>query len=186
MPETAGGGRCPMDQADAQAIIGRVGGMEGPAGGERGVPRGRPAHEPGAGRPDGCGGSGRRYPEVLRLHGGAGSPWRAAGGHCSECNRVVEPVRPPFFSVRVGIWAGVSLGALATFSGVALWPVLGFILWRNCRAVCPDCGHGPMGGNVGWTRESLILWAGGFACFLAALWGTFHLALLLAWLFTQW
>ena len=30
----------------------------------------------------------------------------------------------------------------------------------------------------------LILWAGGFACFLAALWGTFHLALLLAWLFT--
>ena len=75
---------------------------------------------------------------------------------------------------------GVSLGALATFSGVALWPALELILWRNCRAVCPDCGHGPMGGNVGWTRESLILWAGVVACFLAALWGTFHLALLLA------
>ena len=50
--------------------------------------------------------------------------------------------------------------------------------------VCPDCGHGPMGGNVGWTRESFILWAGVVACFLAALWGTFHLALLLALLFT--
>ena len=79
---------------------------------------------------------------------------------------------------------GISLGALATFSGVALWLALGFILWRNCRGSCPDCGHGPMGGNVGWTRESLILWAGGFACFLVGLWGAFHLALLLIWLFT--
>ena len=42
----------------------------------------------------------------------------------------------------------------------------------------------PMGGNVGWTRESLILWADVVACFLGALWGTFHVALLLAWLFT--
>ena len=32
--------------------------------------------------------------------------------------------------------------------------------------------------------ESIMLWAGGFACFLAVLWGTFHLALLLAWLFS--
>ena len=47
----------------------------------------------------------------------------------------------------------------------------------------PDYGHGPVGGNVGWTRESFILWAGVVACFLAALWGTFHLALLPAWLF---
>ena len=41
-----------------------------------------------------------------------------------------------------------------------------------------------MGGNVEWTRESFILWAGVVACFLGALWGTFHVALLLAWLFT--
>ena len=154
---------------------------------------------------------------MLRLHGAAGSAWRASGGHCSGCDRVVAPVRPPFSlsPARLALWAGVSLGALvmfggvvlwlalrnyravcpncslgvslgalATFSGVVLWPALGFILWRNCGAVCPDCGHGPMGGNVGWTRESFILWAGVVACFLAALWGTFHLALLLALLFT--
>ena len=151
------------------------------------------------------------------MHGAAGSAWRAASGHCSGCDRVVAPVRPPFSlsPARFALWAGVSLGtlvmfggvvlwlalrnyravcpncslgvslgALATFSGVALWPALGFILWRNCRAVCPDCGHGPMGGNVGWIRESFILWAGVVACFLAALWRTFHLALLLALLFT--
>ena len=66
-------------------------------------------------------------------------------------------------------------------------PPFTVVLWlalRNYRAVCPDCGHAPMGGNVGWTRESFILWAGVVACFLAALWGTFHLALLLALLFT--
>ena len=118
--------------------------------------------------------------------GAAGSAWRTASGHCSRCDRVVVPVRPPFSlsPARLALWAGVSLGALVMFGGVGLWPALGFILWRNCRAVCPDCGHGPMGGNVGWTRESFILWAGVVACFLAALWGTFHLALLLTWLFT--
>ena len=56
MPETAGSGRRPMDEADVQAIIGRLGGVEALL--ERGVPRGRPAHESGAGHPDGCGGSG--------------------------------------------------------------------------------------------------------------------------------
>ena len=118
------------------------------------------------------------------MPGAAGSAWRAAGGHCSECGRVVAPVRPPFPPARPVLWACVSLGVLAMLGGVALWPALGFILWRNCRAVCPDCGHDPMGGNIGWNRESLILYAGGFACFLVGLWGTFHLALLLAWLFT--
>ena len=69
------------------------------------------------------------------------------------------------------------------FGGVALWLALGFILWRNCGAVCPDCDHDPMGGNVGWTRESFILHVAGFTCFLIGLWGAFHLALLLIWLF---
>ena len=118
------------------------------------------------------------------MPGAAGSAWRASGGHCSECDREVAPVRPPFSSARVALWAGVSLGALAVFRIVNLWAALGFILWRNCRAVCPECGNGPMDGNVGWTRESLILWAGVVACFLGAVWGTFHVALLLAWLFT--
>ena len=66
------------------------------------------------------------------------------------------------------------------FAPLGLWLALGFTLRRNCRAGRPDCGHGPMGGNVGWNRESLILWAGGFACFLVGLWGAFYLALLLA------
>ena len=85
---------------------------------------------------------------------------------------MVVSVRPPFSLPRPALWAGFSLGALAMFGPMALWLALGFILRRNCRAVCPDCGHGPLGGNVGWNRESLMLWAVGFACFLAALWGT--------------
>ena len=111
----------------------------------------------------------------------AGSAWKAAGGHCSWCDQDLVPVRPPFPPDRLALWIGVSLGALAMFGAVALWLALGFILWRNCRAVCPDCGHDPMGGNIGWTREFLILWAGGFACFLVGLWGAFHPALLLIW-----
>ena len=94
------------------------------------------------------------------------------------------PVRPRFSPARHALWAGVSLGALAVFGGVALWLALGFILWRNCKRVCPECSSGPMGGNVGWTRESLILWVGVVACFLGALWGSFHVALLLAWMFS--
>ena len=78
--------------------------------------------------------------------------------------------------------AARSLGALVMVGPVALWLALWFILRWNCRAVCPDCGHGPMGGNAGWKRESLMLWAGVAACFLGAVWGTFHLVLL-AWLF---
>ena len=97
---------------------------------------------------------------------------------------MVVPVRPPFPTPRPTLWIGVSLGPLAMFGGLALWLALEFILWQSCRAVCPDCGHDPMGGNVGWNRESLILYVGGFACFLVGLWGAFHLALLLIWLFT--
>ena len=46
------------------------------------------------------------------MHGAAGSAWRAAGGHCSGCDRVVVPVRPPFSlsPARLALWAGVSLG----------------------------------------------------------------------------
>ena len=35
MPETAGSGRRPMDEADVQAIIGRLGGVEALLEGER-------------------------------------------------------------------------------------------------------------------------------------------------------
>ena len=82
---------------------------------------------------------------------------------------MVVPVRPPFSLARPALWARVSLMAVAPFVGGVLWLALGFILWRNCGTVCVEYGHGPMAGNVGWNRESLMLWAVGFACFLAAL-----------------
>ena len=73
------------------------------------------------------------------MHGAAGSAWRAAGGHCSGCDRVVVPVRPPFSlsPARLALWAGVSLGALVMLGGVVLWLAL-----RNYRAVCPNCSLG--------------------------------------------
>ena len=42
------------------------------------------------------------------MPGAAGSAWRAAGGHCSGCDRVVVPVRPPFSLSPAGLalWAG--------------------------------------------------------------------------------
>ena len=45
---------------------------------------------------------------MLRLHWAAGSAWRAAGGHCSGCDRVVAPVRPPFSlsPARLALWVG--------------------------------------------------------------------------------
>ena len=42
MPETASGGRRPMDEVDGQAIIDRLGGVEALQ--EGGVPLGRPSH----------------------------------------------------------------------------------------------------------------------------------------------
>ena len=42
------------------------------------------------------------------MHGAAGSAWRAASGHCSGCDRVVVPVRPPFSlsPARLALWVG--------------------------------------------------------------------------------
>ena len=94
------------------------------------------------------------------MPGAAGSPWRVAGGHCSECDRVVEPVRPPFSLVRLALWAGVSLGALVMLGVVVLWLAL-----QNYRAVCPNCGVGislgalaTFSGVVLWSALGFILW----------------------------
>ena len=94
------------------------------------------------------------------MPGAAGSPWRAARGHCSECDRLVVPVRPPFSLVRLALWAGVSLGALVMLGVVVLWLAL-----QNYRAVCPNCGVGislgalaTFSGVVLWPALGFILW----------------------------
>ena len=96
------------------------------------------------------------------MHGAAGSAWRAAAGHCSGCDRVVVPVRPPFSlsPARLALWAGVSLGALVMFGGVVLWLAL-----RNYRAVCSNCSLGVSLGALAtfsgialWPALGFILW----------------------------
>ena len=44
------------------------------------------------------------------MPGAAVSAWRAASGHCSECDRVVVSVRPLFSLARPALWAGVLAG----------------------------------------------------------------------------
>ena len=96
------------------------------------------------------------------MTGAAGSAWRAAGGHCSGCGRVVVSVRSPFplSPALLALWAGLSLGALVMFGGVFLWLAL-----RNCRAVCPNCGLGVSLGALAtfsgvalWPALAFILW----------------------------
>ncbi|MDE2937681.1 MAG: hypothetical protein OXR67_01995 [Chloroflexota bacterium] len=67
--------------------------------------------------------------------------------------------------------------------GVALWAVVGLVLWRNSKAVCPECGYDPIKGNVGWTRESIILWLLLATCFIISLWFTFWVMTAVMWIF---
>ena len=82
------------------------------------------------------------------------------------------------------MWAGLSVTAAALLSGIVLWAVIGFILWRNSKATCPECGYDPIDGNVGWTRESFILWILLVACVFISLWATLWLAMAVLWIFT--
>ena len=80
---------------------------------------------------------------------------------------------------------GVSVAAAALLGGTIFqWPVIGFILWRNSKATCPECGCDPIKGNVGWTRESIILWTLLVACSIISSWQTFWTAKWLIWIFT--
>ena len=73
--------------------------------------------------------------------------------------------------------------AVVLLSGIGLWAVIGFILWRNSKAACPECGYDPIKGNVGWTRESIILWILLVACVIISLWTMFGLAMAVMWIF---
>ena len=96
---------------------------------------------------------------------------------------MVYPIRPPFPVKGWAAWTGLSLIAMALLlSGLVLWAVLGPILWRNCRATCPECGCDPIKGNVGWTRESIMLWLIMAACFTISLWYAFWIIKAVIWI----
>ena len=117
-------------------------------------------------------------------------PLKPVGGHCPECEREVRPIRPPFPAVRCPRWTVPSLASLlllaivVLFNGVASWAAVGLLLWRNCKAICPDCGRDPVQGGVGWNRESVILWTAITGCIAYSLWTTFYFVLLIIWMFT--
>ena len=107
------------------------------------------------------------------------------GSHCPRCNRTVDPIRPPFPARRWVVWVGLSVtAAVLLLSGIVLWVGIGFILWRNSKAICPECGYDPIKGSVGWNRESIILWILLGACVLIGLWYTFWLTIAVMWIFT--
>ena len=104
------------------------------------------------------------------------------GGHCPQCNRAVDPIRPPIPARRWAVWVGVSVTAAALLIGIVLWAVIGIILWRNSKAICPECGYDPIKGNVGWTAESVILWILLVGCVMVSLWATFWFLLSVMWM----
>lgn len=109
---------------------------------------------------------------------------RSRAGLCPQCNRTVDPVRPPFPVKGWAAWTGLSVIAVVLLlSGIVLWAAVGLILWRNSKATCPECGYDPIKGNVGWTRESIILWLVLAACSIISLWFTFWLVGLVIWIF---
>lgn len=67
--------------------------------------------------------------------------------------------------------------------GIVLWAVVGLLLWRNSKAICPECGYDPIKGNVGWTRESITLWLVLATCFVISLWYSFWIIKAVIWIF---
>ena len=120
-----------------------------------------------------------------------GERLKPAGGHCPECEREVRPIRPPFSVDRRVLWAVLLiaplflLATIVLFGGIASWTIVGLLLWRNCRAICPDCGRDPIQGSVGWTRESVVLWTVLAGCTASSLWVTVYFVWLLIWIFTM-
>ena len=92
-------------------------------------------------------------------------------------------MRPPFPVKGWPAWTGLSVIAVALLlSGILLWVVIGPVFWRNSKAACPECGHDPIKGNVGWTGESIILWLVLDACFIISMWYTFWIIKALIWI----
>ena len=106
---------------------------------------------------------------------------RSQASHCPGCHKAVSPIRPPFPARRWAVWAGLTAAAL--LNSIALWAVIGFILWRNSKAICPECRYDPIKGNVGWTRESIILWLLLVTCFIISSWFTFWITMAVMWMF---
>lgn len=113
-----------------------------------------------------------------------GESLRSRPSHCPRCHRTVNPIRPPLPPKGWVAWTGLSVIAVVILlSGVVLWAAIGLILWRNSKATCPECGYDPIKGNVGWTRESIILWLLLATCFIISLWVTFWLIAAVTWIF---
>ena len=109
---------------------------------------------------------------------------RSRTSHCPRCLQTVNPVRPPIPAKGWAAWIGLSVIAVTLLiSGIVLWAAIGLILWRNSKSVCPECGCDPIKGNVGWTRESIILWLLLAICSIISLWFTFWIISAVIWLF---
>jgi len=74
------------------------------------------------------------------------------------------------------------IAVVLLLSGIVLWAVAGLVLWRNSKAICHECGYDPIKGNVGWTRESIILWLVLATAFIISLWNTFWIIKAVIWI----
>ena len=111
-------------------------------------------------------------------------PLRSQASFCPRCNRTVNPIRPPFPVKGWAAWTGLSvITVVLLLGGIVLWAVVGLLLWRNSKAICPECGYDPIKGNVGWTRESITLWLVLATCFVISLWYSFWIIKAVIWIF---
>ncbi len=93
---------------------------------------------------------------------------------CDYAGRPVGPAFPVGVALLVAVLAVLFSAVLSLVVGVI--PILCFCLWRNAKAICPSCGHEPFYEpgeprtmSVGWTAESVVLWALVATCCLVAL-----------------
>ena len=78
-------------------------------------------------------------------------------GYRGRAVRPAFPVGPAILTVMLSLLLWVALSPVAL-----LLTVLSFCIWRNVKAVCPQCGAEPFhrgGRPVGWDAESVLIWA---------------------------